>query len=248
MAPDAQTGPISHRGRLWWGAATAVCLLILAALIPSLLGDGTSSVHSDAEPRTTDSSEAPPTTEPPEKPPSSGSGTAPRWQVELASLVIAPEGSRDGYDRSRFRHWIDSDADGCDTRCEVLVRQRTTALPGLAGGGWLSTYDGYSTDDPSELDVDHVVALAEAWDSGAAAWNAARREAFANDLGSGQLIAVTAATNRSKSDRDPAEWQPPNRNAWCEWGAAWIGVKAKWELTADQAEVSALNNIMRGCS
>ena len=73
-------------------------------------------------------------------------------------------------------------------------------------------------------------------------------EAFANDLDSGQLVAVTAATNRSKSDRDPADWQPPNRDAWCEWGAAWIGVKAKWDLTADRAEVDALTNIMRGCA
>jgi hypothetical protein len=111
----------------------------------------------------------------------------------------------------------------------------------------LSIYDGYSTDDSSEFDVDHVVALGEAWDSGASGWNDERREAFANDLDSGQLVAVTAATNRSKSDRDPADWQPPNRDAWCEWGAAWIEVKAKWDLTADRAELDALTNIMRGC-
>ncbi len=159
--------------------------------------------------------------------------------------VIAPEGPRDGYDRSLFEHWIDDDGDGCRTRCEVLERERRTHLPGLPGGGWLSAYDGYSTPDPAELEVDHVVALAEAWDSGAATWDADRRRAFANDLDA--LTAVTAATNRSKGDRDPADWQPPARDAWCGYAAQWIEVKVRWSLTADEAEVGALRNLLAGC-
>ncbi len=162
-------------------------------------------------------------------------------------LVVAPEGSGDGYDRGLFEHWIDADGDGCNTRCEVLEAERRSDLPGLASG-WLSIYDGYSTDDPSELDVDHVVALSEAWRSGASGWDAATRRAFANDLDEPDaLIAVTAATNRSKSDRDPAEWQPPNRGAWCQWGLGWVRVKIKWGLTADEAEVSALRNVLAAC-
>jgi len=163
-------------------------------------------------------------------------------------LVVAPENPRAGYDRGLFEHWTDEDYDGCDTRCEVLEAERRTDLPGLAAGGWLSIYEGYTTPDPGELDVDHVVALAEAWDSGAAGWDPARRRAFANDLGEpGALIAVTAATNRSKSDRDPAEWQPPNREAWCEFATSWVRVKVRWGLTADEAEVRALRNMLSGC-
>jgi hypothetical protein len=63
--------------------------------------------------------------------------------------------------------------------------------------------------------IDHVVPLAEAWRSGAAAWNADQRERFANDLVDPQLIAVSASSNRSKGDQDPAEWKPPRRVTWC---------------------------------
>lgn len=166
----------------------------------------------------------------------------------IDQLSVAPEGSGAAYDRDLFDHWIDEDGDGCHTRCEVLEAERRTDLPGLPGGGWLSIYDGYSTDDSSELDVDHVVALGEAWRSGADTWDAARRRAFANDLDEPDaLIEVTASTNRSKSDRDPASWQPPNRDAWCQFGLGWARVKIKWNLTADEAEVRALRNIVAGC-
>ena len=164
----------------------------------------------------------------------------------LAQLVVAPEGRRDGYDRSLFGGWIDADRNGCNTRCEVLAAQRLPSLPGLAGGGWVSTYDGYSTDNPRELEIDHVVALAEAWDSGASTWGPERRRAFANDL-NGELRAVTAATNRAKSDKDPAEWQPSNRDAWCAYATDWVRVKVAWGLSADVAEVSAVTNMVRGC-
>jgi hypothetical protein len=234
------------RGSLAWGAVIALVAILFGIVLVNITDDSSSV---DSEERTEESStstSAPPPIEPPLSTTRGSSGEA-TWQGELASLTVAPEPLREGYDRDLFKHWTDADGDGCDTRCEVLERQRVTTLPGLAAGGWLSIYDGYSTDDSSEFDVDHVVALGEAWDSGASGWNDERREAFANDLDSGQLVAVTAATNRSKSDRDPADWQPPNRDAWCEWGAAWIEVKAKWDLTADRAELDALTNIMRGC-
>jgi hypothetical protein len=92
------------------------------------------------------------------------------------------------------------------------------------------------------------VALHEAWQSGAATWEPQRRRAFANDLGHpGALVAVTAAMNRIKSDRDPASWQPPNRASWCLYAADWITVKVRWGLTADEAEVTALRNMLAGC-
>lgn len=165
----------------------------------------------------------------------------------IDQLVVAPETSATGYDRDLFSHWTDGDGDGCDTRCEVLEAERPAELPGLPSGGWLSIYDGYSTSDARELDIDHVVALGEAWRSGAAGWDPARR-AFANDLDEpGALIAVTAATNRSKSDRDPVSWQPPNPAGWCEFATSWAATKVRWGLSADQAEVDALRNMLRAC-
>jgi hypothetical protein len=166
----------------------------------------------------------------------------------LAGVRIAPERSDAGYDRRLFEHWVDADHDGCDTRCEVLEAERRTDLDGLSTGGWLSLYDGYTTDRAAELEVDHAVALAEAWRSGADTWTPERRRAFANDLDHPQaLVAVSIAANQSKSDRDAASWQPPNRAAWCEWARATVTVKAAWSLSADPAEAETLRNVLAGC-
>jgi hypothetical protein len=165
----------------------------------------------------------------------------------IAALAVAEPDPQAGYSSPLFPHWKDADHNGCDTRCEVLARQKRYDLPGLPSGGWLSVYDGYSTDNPSELDVDHVVPLSEAWVSGADRWDAATREAFANDLDSRELLAVTASTNRSKGDQDPANWQPSSRGEWCDYVTAWVTVKQKWGLTADQAEVNALMNMSAAC-
>jgi len=164
-------------------------------------------------------------------------------RADIAKLVIADPVDGSGYRRDLFKQWIDADDNGCDTRCEVLRRELRTDLSGLSGGGWLSAYDDYTTDDASELDIDHIVPLEEAWVSGASTWGEAERTSFANDLESPELTAVTAAMNRSKGDRDPARWQPPNRDDWCNYIRAWVTVKLRWHLTADAPEVAALNNM-----
>ena len=172
----------------------------------------------------------------------------------LADVEVRPESAQSGYDRSLFGSWIDADGDGCDTRSEVLRAESATPAQvdpygcHVLTGDWLSVYDGYRTDDPTELEIDHLVALAEAWRSGADAWSHERRVAFANDLGHpGALVAVTAAMNRSKSDRDPASWQPPNRSAWCAYASDWVTVKQRWHLAMDAAELRAVRNMLAGC-
>lgn len=172
----------------------------------------------------------------------------------LDGLVVAPEGPDAGYDRALFPHWVDADVDGCDTRADVLVEESLTPAQvdrfgcAVVAGDWVSLYDGYATDDPGELEIDHVVPLAEAWRSGAADWDGARRRAFANDVDHpGALVAVTAATNRSKSDRDPASWQPPDPTAWCRFATDWVTTKLRWGLTSDLAERDALANMLRAC-
>lgn len=100
----------------------------------------------------------------------------------------------------------------------------------------------------SDLDIDHMVPLAESWDSGASAWTAQRREAYANDQGAAtSLVAVTARSNRSKADQDPAQWMPSAAEVHCRYIAEWVGTKLRWGLTADEAEVAALEDTARGC-
>ena len=167
----------------------------------------------------------------------------------LNSLPVSPEQSA-GYDRDLFRHWSDLDGNGCDTRDDVLIDERVVgSVVGceVMGGTWSSSYDGVRTTDPSGFDVDHVVPLKEAWDSGAWRWSANTRERFANDLDyPGALIAVSASSNRSKSDRDPAEWLP--ERGLCRYAKTWIAVKFRWRLAVDSREKSELTRILLGCS
>ncbi|MGH9042481.1 MAG: HNH endonuclease family protein [Acidimicrobiia bacterium] len=178
----------------------------------------------------------------------------PSGENPVEQLRIAPEGPRSGYQRTLFPHWVDADGDGCNTREEVLVAESTVpaetdpARCTVLSGRWVSTYDGVTTDDPAGLQIDHVVALAEAWDSGAAGWDTTRRRAFANDLGEpAALIAVTGAANSAKSDRDPAEWRPPRPEAACDFARAWVTVKLRWDLSADEAEAGALRDMLASC-
>jgi hypothetical protein len=158
-----------------------------------------------------------------------------------------------GYSRDLFRLWIDADGNGCDARKEVLIseaRVKPTLLAGcrLSGGRWWSAYDNLYITDSGSLDIDHFVALSEAWQSGAWRWSPATRKAYANDLDYPlSLIAVTASTNRQKSDQDPAEWLPAFNEYRCTYVATWIAVKWRWRLTIDPAEQVALRLGITGC-
>ncbi|MGW6214874.1 HNH endonuclease family protein [Streptomyces sp. NPDC055109] len=161
--------------------------------------------------------------------------------------------SRDGYQRTSFKHWVDADRDGCSTRAEVLIaesRVQPTIEPGckVTAGQWYSFYDGVTVTAPGGLDIDHMVPLAEAWDSGASAWTPQRREAYANDLDAeNSLVAVTARTNRSKADQDPADWLPPLLDARCTYTADWVATKLRWKLSVDDRERVVLAEIAAGC-
>jgi hypothetical protein len=170
----------------------------------------------------------------------------------IAALPQAAE-DRTGYERTKFKHWVDADHDHCTTRSEVLISESRVA-PTIEGtckvtaGEWFSYYDGKTITDPKALDIDHMVPLAEAWDSGASQWSAKHREAYANDLGAERsLIAVTAKTNRSKADQDPAQWLPPATDAHCTYAADWVSTKLRWKLTANKAETETLKRIAAGC-
>nr|MDT0658142.1 HNH endonuclease family protein [Micromonospora sp. DSM 115978] len=169
----------------------------------------------------------------------------------VANLPVATE-IRTGYNRSLFPHWIDADGDGCNTRYEVLIAEavtRPTVGSGcsLSGGRWYSYYDGAYWTLPADVDIDHMVALAEAWDSGARSWTTSRRQLFANDLGDARsLVAVTDNVNQSKGDRDPAEWLP-TLNV-CRYIQEWVAVKTRWRLTVDSTEKSVLTSRANSCT
>jgi hypothetical protein len=163
-----------------------------------------------------------------------------RLHRAVKQLPVARE-TRVGYDRDKFRHWIDADGNCRDTRDEVLAAESLVSVDGcdIQRGKWRSYYDGAVTRDSSGFDVDHIVALAEAWDSGAKGWNPGTRKRFANDLGDRRtLVAVSASSNRSKSDRDPAEWLPARGQ--CRYVREWTAVKIRWSLQVDRAEKRAL--------
>ncbi|WP_258308662.1 HNH endonuclease family protein [Streptomyces sp. NWU339] len=224
--------------------ATALLGVLLVGCTPQVIED-------DAKPDSPNSSALP------GKPAPSGApgGLAEGGLLLADAIAKIPDGveQRDGYERDSFKHWVDEDGDGCPTRAEVLIEEATTK-PGqgercaLSGGVWRSYYDEVEVTEAGKLDIDHVVPLAEAWDSGAYAWTPERRQAYANDLGAQRsLVAVTAKTNRSKADRDPAAWLPPAESAYCTYAADWTGTKLRWQLTADDKERAALVKLAEAC-
>ena len=207
--------------------------------------DGESDPESDTESDTEPTPEAAPPVAP-------NAGATGGLEALVLRLRVEPE-VQSGYDRDLFRHWVDSDGDGCDARREVLIAESTTPVSvgsgcSLSGGTWSSAFDGVTTTDASSFDIDHFVPLKEAWDSGAHGWDSGTRQRFANDLEfTGSLIAVSASSNRSKGASDPAEWLPPNRSYRCVYLVTWVEVKLRWNLSADPGEIAAIRSAGSGC-
>ena len=154
-----------------------------------------------------------------------------------------------GYKRSLFKHWIDANRNGKDTRAEVLIAESLVSVTfsstgkTVSTGKWLSLYDGETWTKASDVDVDHVVALAEAWRSGAWKWSSSRRQSYANDLGvAWTLRAVTDNVNQEKSDDDPTYWLPPLESATCVYLTEWVAVKIRWKLSVDAEERQSIRD------
>ena len=168
----------------------------------------------------------------------------------LNTLTVTAESHHSTYDRDLFPHWI-TITGSCNTREQVLKRDGTNVVVNSScaptSGSWYSPFDGATWTSASDVDIDHMVPLAEAWSSGAWAWTTARRQAYANDLGGPELWAVTDNVNQAKGDKDPAEWQPPRSAFRCTYARAWIQVKYYYGLTVDSAEKSALTSMLGTC-
>lgn len=171
----------------------------------------------------------------------------------VAAIPTAAENNA-GYDRALFPHWVDANGDCQNTRAEVLIAEADAAVTytssskcTVATGKWFSYYDRATWTNAADVDIDHMVPLAEAWGSGARGWTTARRQAYANDLGDSRtLVGVTDNVNQAKSDQDPATWLPTYDK--CRYVAEWVAVKIRWGLSADSAEKSVLNSYASSCS
>ena len=176
--------------------------------------------------------------------------------VFVMSIAVAPiSGDLPAYDRDEWRHWIDEDGDCQDTRQEALVAESISAVEytgsdqcRVASGEWIDPYTGERFAGPSDLEIDHLVPLANTHASGGWAWSESRKRAYANDLSfAGHLVAVHGPANQAKGKSGPEDWQPPERAYWCQYAIDWITVKNSWELTATEVEVAALAELLDTC-
>ena len=135
---------------------------------------------------------------------------------------------------------VDAVSDGTD-----VVTDSSCAA---TSGSWYSPYDDATWTAASDLDIDHLVPLAEAWDSGADSWTTSRRQSFANDLTRPQLIAVTDDVNKAKGEQDPSTWQPPLSSYRCTYSKMWIQSKYGWGLSVQSAEHAALRVMLATCA
>ena len=179
--------------------------------------------------------------------------TGPDLSITVAPLVVVyPD-----YDRDEWHpRWRDADRDCQDARQEVLIAESTVTVTyttaeecRVAAGEWHGKYTGLVFTDPGDLDVDHLVPLANAHRSGGWAWDMVQKEAYANDLSyDGHLIAVQNSANRAKGSDGPEEWRPEVEAYWCEYATQWVTIKNAWALTATQAEAEALREMLGTCS
>ncbi len=152
----------------------------------------------------------------------------------LRPLVAEPDPDVPNYDRDHFAGWLDSDGDCVNTRHEILQAEAVdysmnAAECAVDSGEWFDPYTNRTFTNPRDLDVDHVVALADAWVSGAWAWADELLDNFSNDFGN--LNAIAAGENRSKSARGPAGYSPTAAGARCQYLVQYATVKINWRLS-----------------
>jgi len=181
------------------------------------------------------------------------STTAPVVDGLARPRVGVPEPGRPRYDRDQWQPhgWADADGDGCNPREEVLLAQGQDVQTGpgckILAGQWIDRFTGRRTTSPAELQIDHLVALAEAHASGGWAWPAERKAAFANDLDDGELNAVWGPENQAKDDAGPDGWLPPDTEARCWYVSTYARIKARWDLTVTPAQWAAVTAVWAGC-
>jgi hypothetical protein len=166
--------------------------------------------------------------------------------------AISPEVTTVAYDRAQWGSWYDADKDCQDTRQEVLTAESEIPVVftdakqcRVATGRWTCPYTGLVFTDPLKLDIDHMVPLKEAHESGGAVWPTEKKRLYFNNLDNpGHLVAASLTANRSKGDRAPEEWLPPKIEARCAYLRSWVQVKKLWALDTDTVELETLVSLL----
>ena len=173
----------------------------------------------------------------------------------LNSLSVKGRAAKTGYTRAQFTHWSDLDRNGCDARNDTLKRDLTEVIYKagtrdckVIAGLLLDPFSGKVitfSSTKSTIDIDHVVALSNAWQTGAAYFDKTKRQQIANDPLN--LLAVDFSLNRQKGDGDAATWLPPLKSYRCDYVARQIAVKAKYGLWVTQPEKIAIIKLLEKC-
>jgi hypothetical protein len=188
-------------------------------------------------------------------PTQSASANEPTALAVLNQLEVKGRAPKTGYSRAAFTHWSDLNRDGCDSRNEILKRDLTqivfktgTRDCKVMSGQLLDPFSGKTlifSSSKSTVDIDHLVSLSNAWQTGAAYFDKKTRESLANDPLN--LLAVDAKLNRQKGDADAATWLPPLKSFRCEYVARQVAVKAKYLLWITSAERDTILKVLDNC-
>lgn len=159
--------------------------------------------------------------------------------------------SDEKYDRDDWGRWIDEDGDGLNTRHEVLAEESlikpVISNNKVVSGKWFDKYTGKYFTNPSDLDIDHLVPLKNAYISGASNWSKKKKNRYYNYLKyDNHLIAVSKSANRNKSDKSPVEWLPPNKEYQCEYVREWYKIKTAWGLSIEEGFDEVSNRVCKG--
>ena len=155
------------------------------------------------------------------------------------------------YNREDWGNWIDEDGDGLNTRHEVLAEESlikpVISNNKVVSGKWFDKYTGKYFTNPSDLDIDHLVPLKNAYISGASNWSKKKKSRYYNYLKyDNHLIAVSKSANRNKSDKSPVDWLPPNEEYQCEYVREWFKIKTAWGLTIEEGFDEVSNRVCKG--
>jgi Protein of unknown function (DUF1524) len=249
--------------RRWvWRMGAPVVALVALVGCASTVGSGAAPTTAIGRAPSTTTSFPSTTTAPP------GTSSTTTGPTTTAPAPVAPTSSRDrlsvlavddrpaatgDYRREDWPHWSDTDGNGCDARQDALVRWSTgpatidrSRTCRVVAGWWVSPYDGRTTNNPSDFDVDHLVPLENAFESGGWRWTAGQRRSFANDQRG--LVVTSASSNRSKGSQSPDRWRPADRSSWCAYADGWVEVKQRWSLSVTTSERDALGQMLDTCT
>ena len=171
--------------------------------------------------------------------------------LTIPLILLSTQTLAQDYDRSQWRHWVDEDGDCQDARVEILVRDLDVELDQefsdcrIPFGLWLDPFTGAIFSDSSDLDIDHIVPLSYANKVGGHKWSPLLKKLFANDPDN--LMAVSAGQNRSKGDKGPSQYLPPDTKFHCEYIRIWEWVLRKYELDPLPEDDKVIDEMSRLC-